>query len=87
MRVLIADIDGYLGWPLAQYLAVHGFDVGGTENFIRRKWMVEMVSWCAIPIPIFPMKERLLAFKECFNRPVQFWVGAIYETIHFWGNK
>ena len=28
MRVFIAGIDGYLGWPLAQYLAASGHEVG-----------------------------------------------------------
>ena len=31
MRVFIAGIDGYLGWPLAQYLAARGHQVGGVD--------------------------------------------------------
>jgi hypothetical protein len=37
MKVFIAGIDGYLGWPLAQYLAVRGHDIGGADNFFRRR--------------------------------------------------
>ena len=33
MRVFIAGIDGYLGWPLAQYLAARGHEVGGVDGY------------------------------------------------------
>jgi UDP-sulfoquinovose synthase len=50
MRILIAGIDGYLGWPLAQYLLGRGHDVAGADAFLRRKWVEEMGSVSAIPI-------------------------------------
>jgi UDP-sulfoquinovose synthase len=36
MRVLIAGIDGYIGWPLALCLAQRGHDVYGLDNGFRR---------------------------------------------------
>jgi nucleoside-diphosphate-sugar epimerase len=60
MKVFIAGIDGYLGWPLAQYLAVRGHDIGGADNFFRRRWVEEMGSCSALPIA--PMTERIEAF-------------------------
>ncbi len=51
MRVLIAGIDGYLGWPLALHLATRGHEVYGIDNFSRRRNVAEVGSWSAIPIP------------------------------------
>jgi UDP-sulfoquinovose synthase len=75
MRVFIAGVDGYLGWPLAQYLAARGHDVAGADGFFRRQWVNEMGSWSAIPIR--PMSERLQAFKERFGKPLHFWEGDL----------
>jgi UDP-sulfoquinovose synthase len=62
MRVLIAGMDGYLGWALAQYLTARGHEVGGIDAYYRRKWVSEMNSQSAIPIASMP--ERLDAFKK-----------------------
>lgn len=71
MRIFIAGIDGYLGWPLAQYLTARGHEVAGADAFFRRDWVEEMGSWSAMPIS--GMRQRLLAFKERFGRQIQFW--------------
>ncbi|MBI2061483.1 MAG: NAD-dependent epimerase/dehydratase family protein [Nitrospirae bacterium] len=75
MRILIAGMDGYLGWPLAQALAARGHDVAGADIFFRRKWVQEMGSWSAIPTP--PIAERLRAFKKRFGKPLRFWKGDL----------
>ena len=36
MNVLIAGIDGYLGWPLALHLKARGHRVAGLDNLSRR---------------------------------------------------
>lgn len=41
MRVFIAGIDGYLGWPLAQYLTARGHEVAGLDLLLRRQWAEE----------------------------------------------
>ena len=77
MRILIAGVDGYLGWSLAQHLTARGHQVGGVDIFFRRKWVEEMGSWSATPIA--SIHSRLKAFKERFRRSVQFWEGDLRE--------
>ena len=77
MRVFIAGMDGYLGWSLAQYLTVRGHEVAGADIFFRRRWVDEMESWSATPIP--SMSERLRAFAERFGREPRFWEGDLRE--------
>ena len=69
MRVFIAGIDGYLGWPLAQHLSAAGHEVAGADLFLRRRWVEEMGSHSAIPVPT--MDERLCAIQErCGRKPL-----------------
>ncbi|HEX2240604.1 MAG TPA: GDP-mannose 4,6-dehydratase, partial [Actinomycetota bacterium] len=75
MRVLIAGVDGYLGWPLALHLASRGHDVGGIDLFFRRAWVEEVGSISAIPIADMP--ERLGAFKEHFGNDLAFFEGDL----------
>lgn len=75
MKVLIAGIDGYLGWILAQHLASRGHDIAGVDNYFRRRWVEEMDSWSALPI--CPMDDRLLAFKKKYHKEILFWEGDI----------
>jgi UDP-sulfoquinovose synthase len=77
MRVFIAGIDGYLGWPLAQYLTARGHEVGGADAFLRREWVEEMGSWSATPV--FDMEDRLRAFKEHHDADLRFWQGDLRE--------
>jgi len=77
MRILIAGIDGYLGWSLAQHLVARGHEVAGVDCFFRRKWVEEMGSWSAMPI--LPMSDRLLAFRKCYGKELRFWEGDIRD--------
>jgi UDP-sulfoquinovose synthase len=65
MRILIAGIDGYLGWPLAQHLTGRGHTVAGLDALLRRDWVAEMKSDSAIPIA--DLDERLAAFESHFG--------------------
>jgi UDP-sulfoquinovose synthase len=71
MKIFISGIDGYLGWPLAQHLAVRGHEIGGVDNFFRRRWVEEMGSCSAVPIAT--MTERIEAFSQEFGRKLHFW--------------
>jgi UDP-sulfoquinovose synthase len=71
MKIFIAGIDGYLGWPLAQYLAIRGHEIGGADNFFRRRWVEEMGSCSALPIA--PMTDRIEAFSQEFGQKLHFW--------------
>ncbi|HUK68407.1 MAG TPA: hypothetical protein VLW50_06595 [Streptosporangiaceae bacterium] len=38
MKIVIADMDGYLGLRLARHLAGHKRDVPGGDPLLRRFW-------------------------------------------------
>ena len=63
-------IDGYLGWPLALYLANRGHEVGGADAFLRRKWVKEIGSQSAMPIQ--KMSTRRDAFSDKFGTRLWF---------------
>jgi UDP-sulfoquinovose synthase len=66
MRVWIAGIDGYLGWPLAQYLTARGHQVAGADLLLRRQWVEEVGSISALPV--YSHEERLQAFQERYGK-------------------
>lgn len=70
MKVFVAGVDGYLGWPLAQYLASRGHQIAGTDRFLRRQWVEEINGDSAIPIA--SIEDRLIAFQEHFGHPLLF---------------
>ncbi len=75
MKILIAGIDGYLGWTLAQHLGVKGHEISGIDNFARRDWVAEMGSHTVIPIE--GMATRLKALSEVHGVEVDFHVGDL----------
>jgi len=77
MRVLITGVDGYLGWALALRLARAGHEVGGIDNFARRRWVAESSSVSAIPIA--DMTERLAAFRTFTGKTLQFYEGDLTD--------
>ncbi|UCE43772.1 MAG: GDP-mannose 4,6-dehydratase [Candidatus Bathyarchaeota archaeon] len=77
MKVLIAGMDGYLGWTLSMHLTNRGHTVVGVDNFSRRKNVEEVGSWSATPIQ--PMDERLMAFKEVHGKEIGFHEGDLRE--------
>ncbi len=81
MKVFIAGIDGYLGWPLAQYLTSRGHEVAGMDKMLRREWVEEMGSVSALPV--YSREERLEAFREKYGKDLDFRVGDLldYEAL------
>ena len=81
MRVFVAGIDGYLGWPLAIYLSAHGHHVAGADLLLRREWVAEVGGISAQPI--VSREERLLALKEATGVDLDFRVGDLtdYEFV------
>ena len=77
MRIFIAGIDGYLGWPLSMYLIKKGHEIAGADNYYRRDWVQEMGSQSATPIR--KMTERLEAFRDNFGKNVQFFKGDLTD--------
>lgn len=77
MRIFIAGVDGYLGWPLAQHLVERGHMVGGADALLRRDWVSEMESHSAIPIA--SIEERLDAFESRFGQQLHFRQGNFLD--------
>lgn len=77
MRVFIAGVDGYLGWPLSMHLTKRGHEVAGADNYYRRDWVQEIGSQSATPI--CRMTERLEAFHENFGKNLQFFKGDLTD--------
>jgi len=77
MRMLIAGMDGYLGWSLAQHLASRGHQIAGADALMRRSWVQDMGSVSAIPIA--DIDERLDALREHTEQPAPFWRGDLRD--------
>jgi UDP-sulfoquinovose synthase len=82
MRIFIAGVDGYLGWPLSMYLTSRGHEVAGADCYHRRDWVAEMGSQSATPIR--RMTERLQAFRENFATNLQFIRGDMTDYNFVW---
>jgi UDP-sulfoquinovose synthase len=82
MKVFIAGVDGYLGWPLAMHLTARGHEVAGADCYHRRDWVAEMGSQSATPIK--RMTERLQAFRENFGSNLRFTRGNIADYNFIW---
>jgi len=65
MKIFIAGIDGYLGWPLAQYLAARGHTVYGCDIGLRRD-MVHGVGSDSV-IEIAHIDDRIAAFRDKYG--------------------
>ena len=81
VRVYIAGMDGYLGWPLALYLSARGHQVAGVDAHYRRDWVAEMGSQSATPI--CGATERLSAARERLGTDLVFLRGDLcnFETV------
>jgi UDP-sulfoquinovose synthase len=77
MRVFIAGVDGYLGWPLALALAERGHEVAGIDAYFRRDWVAEIGAQSATPIR--RMTERLQAFHDRFGESLDFRRGDLRD--------
>src|SRR5438132_12283084 len=75
MRVLIAGIDGYLGWPLALHLVARGHEFFGIDNFARRKNVAEVGSWSATPI--LRIEKRLEVARNLRGLRIKFFRGDL----------
>ena len=77
MRVFIAGIDGYLGWPLAIHLRAHGHEVAGADAMLRRQWVAEVGGVSALPIA--SREERLEAFAQRCGVELDFRIGDLTD--------
>ena len=70
MKVLIAGVDGYSGWPLALHLLARGHEVVGADNFVTRRRVREVGSWSATPIGPFPRRQQ--AVRDLLGKELRF---------------
>jgi UDP-sulfoquinovose synthase len=77
VKVLIAGIDGYLGWPLAQYCAARGHKVAGMDALLRREWVEEVGGKSAIPV--YDIETRLDAFEDRYGYRPWFQQGNLLD--------
>jgi len=75
MKIFIAGVDGYLGWPLAQHLTPEATKLPA-GRFLSPDWCMRWARVSATPIA--SMEERLQAFRARFggieilgNRPAR----------------
>ncbi|MGH3711042.1 MAG: NAD-dependent epimerase/dehydratase family protein, partial [Pseudonocardiaceae bacterium] len=78
MRVLIAGVDGYLGWPLAVELLQRGHEVAGIDAYYRRQWVHEVGSDSALPIA--SMRERRTALESVLGQSLTFYEGDLRDA-------
>jgi len=65
MKILLCGWDGYIGYPLTQYLLHRGHDVFGIDNYVRR-WNVAAVGSDSVT-PIASPEDRIKALKRLGN--------------------
>lgn len=75
MKILILGGDGYLGWPTAMYFSRQGHDVGLVDNFIKRKWEMEVG---VEPLRSLPgLNDRVDLWEEETGRKLETFVGDL----------
>jgi len=81
MRILVLGGDGYLGWPAAMYLSARGHDVAVADNFIKRRWELELDAQPLVPVRT--LEERVRAWEEVTKRHISCAVGDLcdYEFV------
>jgi UDP-sulfoquinovose synthase len=78
MRILVLGGDGYLGWPTALHLSNLGHEVAVNDNFARRGYDEEMGVDSLIPI--YPLEERIAAWKEISGKEIKSYVGDLCDA-------
>lgn len=75
MRIIVAGGDGFCGWPTALHLSQEGHEVAIVDSLVRRKIDEELHSGSVTPI--FPLEERVAAWKELTGRGIAVFRGDV----------
>jgi nucleoside-diphosphate-sugar epimerase len=62
LKALMAGMDGYICWPLAERMERCSHEVGGSDPLLRRGWVKEIGSRGAAPSR--SVCERIRAFEK-----------------------
>ena len=81
MRIAVLGADGYCGWATALYLSKNGHAVAAVDNFIRRRWDLDLGVQTLTPIR--PLQERLRVWREISGKSIDLFVGDVtdYEFV------
>ncbi len=73
MKIAVLGGDGYCGWATALYMSKQGHDVAIVDNYIRRKWDIDLgVSTLT---PILPLRQRVELWKELTGKTIEVYEG------------
>ncbi|WP_062226679.1 NAD-dependent epimerase/dehydratase family protein [Aureimonas frigidaquae] len=70
MKIIVLGGDGFCGWATSLHLSAEGHDVLIVDNFARRRTDEELGVKSLTPIR--SMEERLAAWRETRNTPIEF---------------
>jgi UDP-sulfoquinovose synthase len=70
MRIIVLGGDGFCGWPTSLHLSASGHHVTIVDNLVRRRTDEELGASSLTPIR--PIEERLAAWRETRNSPIDF---------------
>ena len=77
MRVLILGGDGYLGWPTAMHLSIHGHEVAVADNYLRRRLCREQNVDFLYEVP--DLKERAAIWQTISGHTITTYIGDLNE--------
>ena len=77
MRILILGGDGYLGWPTAMHLAVHGHEVAVADNYLRRRLCREENIDLLFEVP--DLDERAALWQSVSGHKIAVYIGNLCE--------
>jgi UDP-sulfoquinovose synthase len=69
--------DGYLGWPTAMRFSKRGHEVAVVDNFLRRKYHIELGSESLTPIA--SLRERIRCWREVTGREIKAFIGDVND--------
>lgn len=70
MKIIVLGGDGFCGWPTALHLSAQGHEITIVDNLVRRATDIELGAESLTPI--VPIEERLAAWRETRNTPIDF---------------
>jgi len=77
MKIAVLGGDGYCGWATALYLSKQGHDVAIVDNYIRRKWDIDLgVSTLT---PILSLRQRVELWKELTGKTIEVYEGDMRD--------
>jgi UDP-sulfoquinovose synthase len=77
MKIAVLGGDGYCGWATALYMSKQGHDVAIVDNYIRRKWDIDLgVSTLT---PILTLRQRVELWKELTGKTIEVFEGDMRD--------